>query len=357
MEHQDNKTALEKLKNGYYISRATPSLLYLVEGENLFMHPASGIPKNLKNNPILNGSVKYGNFGELHPDVAQEIGQTISNVEITLFGGKSKSPGYVWRNGTKITFFSFSNAVDVLEWKNEEEIDRYKILGDAVDKLPHPYKEQPTNQGTILWISGPPGSGKSTSGLLLARNSGHVYYEADCFFWQSNPYISTDVEEPSNTMFTQKHLKNVPQQRIDAATDGLNHFLSMGDANGYSFEKMCKFYKAIADDVIKEHKRIGGDFVVAHAVPTRKSRDYIRTLFGENLTFVVLYMSKEDEINRIKTRHGEGEAADSVVAMLTNLYDLYEPATKDEPNSINVIVTKDMSREDVVKEILKCLEK
>ena len=154
-----------------------------------------------------------------------------------------------------------------------------------------------------------------------------------------------------------QHLKNVHQERTDAAVDGLNNFLSMGDENGSCFEKMCEFYKAIAEDVSKEQIRVGGDFVVAHAVPTRKARDYIRTLFGDNLTFVVLHMSKEDEIKRIKTRHGEGEAADSVVAMLTKLYDMYEPATEEEPNSINVVVTDNMSREDVVEEIRRCLEK
>lgn len=357
METEAQNISESALRNGYYISRATPSLLYLVEGEDLYMHPACGTPTNLKSNPILKGSLQYGNFGELHPDVAKESGHAISNVEITLFGGRSKSPGYVFSTGTKITFFSFSNAVDILEWKDSEEIARYKDLGDPVNELPHSYKDQSTNQGKLLWISGPPGSGKSTSALLLARNSGHIYYEADCFFWQSNPYISTDVAEPSNVMFTQKHLKNVQQERTDTAVDGLNNFLSMGDENGSCFEKMCKFYKAIAEDVSKEQKRVGGDFVVAHAVPTRKARDYIRTLFGNNLTFVVLHMSKEDEIKRIKTRHGEGEAADSVVAMLTKLYDMYEPATEEEPNSINVVVTDSMSREDVVKEILRCLEK
>ena len=357
MENKVNNQSLPTLKNGYYVSRATPSLLYLVENENLFMHPACGVPTSLKTNPVLKGSVKYGDFGDLHPDVAKEIGQTNANVEITLFGGKSKSPGFVWSDEKKIAFFSFSNAVDILEWKNENEIRVYKDLGDNVDKLPNSYKEQPSNKGSLMWISGPPGSGKSTSGLLLARNSGYVYYEADCFFWQNNPYISTDVDEPSNEMFTQKHLRNVSQERVDIAVDGFKNFLSMSDPNAYNFEKMCEFYKAISEDVSKEQKRIGGDFVVAHAIPSRKARDYVRTIFGDNLIFVVLHMSKEDEIKRIKTRHGEGEAADSVVAMLTSLYDMYEPATEDEPNSVNVVVTENMSREEVVQEIQRCLKK
>ena len=83
MENKVNNQSLPTLKKGYYVSRATPSLLYLVENENLFMHPACGVPTSLKTNPVLKGSLKYGDFGDLHPDVAKEIGQTNANVEIT----------------------------------------------------------------------------------------------------------------------------------------------------------------------------------------------------------------------------------------------------------------------------------
>ena len=46
----------------------------------------------------------------------------------------------------------------------------------------HPYKEQPERLGKVLWITGAPGLGKSTSAQLLSRNAGYVYYEADCFY-------------------------------------------------------------------------------------------------------------------------------------------------------------------------------
>ena len=56
-------------------------------------------------------------------------------------------------------------------------------------------------------LFGPPGAGKSTTGQLLAKNHGYVYFEADCFMNLVNPYIPLDAAEPSLAQMNQKGVK------------------------------------------------------------------------------------------------------------------------------------------------------
>ena len=62
-------------------------------------------------------------------------------------------------------------------------------------------------QGKILWLCGPPGTGKSTAAQIMARNHGHVYYEADTFNQMRNPFIDLNVSNPSLSQYGQKILK------------------------------------------------------------------------------------------------------------------------------------------------------
>ena len=66
-----------------------------------------------------------------------------------------------------------------------------------------------------MWLSGPPGVGKSTTGQLMSREYGYVYYEADCFEECLNPFVDpTNLENPTKLAFSQKPLKVI--FRIDA---------------------------------------------------------------------------------------------------------------------------------------------
>ena len=60
--------------------------------------------------------------------------------------------------------------------------------------------------GKILWFSGAPGMGKSTTAQILARENGFVYYEADCFGMLKNPYVPLDIDNPSVSTMKQKSL-------------------------------------------------------------------------------------------------------------------------------------------------------
>ena len=69
-------------KNGHYQSKAMPSTLMYLEGEHMCFYPASGKPTNIKDNPMMNGTLKYGDYGEAHPDVAKETGKLKYNVQV-----------------------------------------------------------------------------------------------------------------------------------------------------------------------------------------------------------------------------------------------------------------------------------
>ena len=46
---------------------------------------------------------------------------------------------------------------------------------DPVSAPPGHYTVQPERQGRLLWITGPPGLGKSTTAQLLSREKGKVF--------------------------------------------------------------------------------------------------------------------------------------------------------------------------------------
>jgi gluconate kinase len=348
----DGNENLTPWKNGYYHTREMPSMLYLVDGEKFVMHSASGKPSNVYDLPAMQGTWKYGDFGEASEEVAKESGKSRYNLEMTAWGGLFKPKMVVSDDGKQVTFFGMTNCVDVFEWMSEEEFAEYVSTGDDVDAYPHDYKIQPENQGKLVWLSGAPGLGKSTSGLLLGKNAGYVYYEADAFMSHVNPYVPLDAAEPSLATILQNFMKGVPQERIDVVANSLTGLLDLCQGREYDFETTAKFYTFLCKDIAREQKRIGGDFAIAQAVPSRKFRDHIRSQMGENLVFAVLHMSKEDQLVRIKARHGE---ANEAIDMLTKCYDVFEPAAEDEPNTIHVIVTKEMTREDVADKIIRLL--
>ena len=54
---------------------------------------------------------------------------------------------------------------------------------------------------------------------------------------------------------------------------------------------------------------------------------------------------------RIIVRHGE-EQGESLVEMMGNFFDLYEPAGKDEENAYNVEIDEDMTKDQVLQKVM-----
>ena len=115
------------------------------------------------------------------------------------------------------------------------------------------------------------------------------------------------------------------------------------------FEKGLAMYKAMSNYVKAEKSRIGGDWVVAQAVPSRALRDEIRKLLP-NVIFITLTIDEEALKTRLEIRHGSD--GNDAVNWLMALHKFYEPAEKDEPNAFDIKLKPSLSPDDVIETIL-----
>ena len=159
----------------------------------------------------------------------------------------------------------------------EEAAAAFNSAKDHLEAPSHPYKKQPDNLGNFIWMTGPPGLGKSTTAQLLARKAGYVYYEGDCFMFFKNPYIPVDAIEPSKAQVFQKPLRGDGlKERMDLVNNVNAESEIMMKGENYNKEVFEHFYAALCDDIKRERARIGGDWVVATVIETRAWRDFVR---------------------------------------------------------------------------------
>ena len=102
----------------------------------------------------------------------------------------------------------FQKEIIVKKWANDEEFFEFKESRQPADAPICPYaKLQPDNLGKIIWFSGPPGAGKSTTAQLMGRKHGYVYYEGDCYNSMTNPFVDLNVDNPTLATIDQIPLK------------------------------------------------------------------------------------------------------------------------------------------------------
>jgi len=113
-------------------------------------------------------------------------------------------------------------------------------------------------------------------------------------------------------------------------------------------EAYLQYYKAMANDIKNEKKRIGGNFAIAYIVFSRELRDLIREVLGPDVVFVLLRMPPEELRKRVLARHNGEEGAADFMKIFEKIC---EPTQEEEPRTVDVDITAEMTRAQVVTQI------
>ena len=137
-------------------------------------------------------------------------------------------------------------------------------------------------KGKILWLSGAPGMGKSTSGQILAKKHGYVYYEADAFNLVKNPFNDLETDNPSMHQSKMKILKGPgDKERVALVKKTQEVWGPLMEGKEYDKDVVMEYYTAMAQDIQKQKERIGGNWAVAHVVFSKDARKVMRSVKSE----------------------------------------------------------------------------
>merc|ERR1719237_156831 len=222
-----------------------------------------------------------GDFGEADPEVAEVSGESRYTVQMKIeIAGKERITPMVLTDEGKAFYFKSSIKtipIGSLRWVTEEEARKAANDGDPIEAPPSNYKLEPERQGKLLWITGAPGLGKSTTAQLLSRDHGFVFYEGDCFWALRNPYIPPNVPEASLAQLKQRKLVGEgAEKRQEMAKKVHKEFMNMFGGNEYDEGIIEEAYKMMCANIRSERARMGGDWAVCCVLQTRKIRDVVR---------------------------------------------------------------------------------
>ena len=196
----------------------------------------------------------HGDFGEADSEVAKMSGQSRYTVqEKIIIGNKEQiTPMVLTDEGRVLYFKSTIKTIPIgsLRWVTEEEARQAAKDGDLIEAPPSNYKLEPERQGKLLWITGAPGLGKSTTGQLLSRNHGFVFYEGDCFWGLRNPYIPPNVPEASCAQLNQRRLVGEgAEERQEMANKVNKAFFGLFGGNEYDEGALEQGYRMMCANI------------------------------------------------------------------------------------------------------------
>ena len=260
--------------------------------------------------------IEYGEYGNAPEEMIQVAGINSLNIKLVVFFDQNNPERRVERFGVVSSDFSQLffmddaqpdevNISDRISKTEAEEILRSE--SDPVSCPPGPYRLRPELQGRLLWLSGDPATGKSTSAQLLARLQGYVYYEVDCFPKLRNPYIPLDQPNPTAVQDMMKPLTGPGCEERREVSGRVRNLWSKlinqeEELEQEEWERLGRYFRLLCENIKSERRRIGGDWAVAGCLLHRRIRDFIRANLGGEVVIVVLRMAGEAVRSRILAR-------------------------------------------------------
>lgn len=342
--------APKAIKTGYWVNELQPANVALFSETGLKFFNINSLDFPDLQAEEKEAKIEFGDYGQAKEEVAEASGQAVYNL---LLDGKHKV--VLSQEGNEFYYWDNLLRVEKFKWVSEETLNEIRENRETLDSPSVPqYNPNPGKRGNIYWVCGPPGAGKSTVCQLLARDHGYIYYEVDAACSMVNPFPNLQKPNPTLEGFRGKALKGHTREDLLALSKAApigKRVMEEGKVDAWD-ELIEPVTKMICKNILRQQERLGGDFAVAWATPTKHQRDSIRKHVGPSVFFVVLSLSRECQSKRLHGRHIQ-EGEEETLTFLTKLFDFYEQPGKDEPDAVNVLISEEMSPQDVVQEVLQ----
>ena len=123
----------------------------------------------------------------------------------------------------------------------------------------------------------------------------------------------------------------------------------------YNQAAIDEFYKAMAADIMKEKTRMGGNWVVAFAIPDRQDRDVLREVLDEEAIFVVLDLEESLLREHLAEKYKDRPDVEEIQTILIKTSKMYKLPQKDEKNVIDYKMKNGTCAEEDAGRILELL--
>ena len=267
------------------------------------------------------------------------VGETGVAVATSMAGSQVDGEGEVSAGGRRVAVVLGGKEV-VYQWMTEEELEEMMSVLEPALAPSSPYPARPP--GRLVLLTGLPGAGKSSTGAHLAAHlAAHhrqVYYEGDCFWYGLNPFLPPSTGSTNEAIARQRFLHG-------PGLEGRTGLMAQCLGDGVDQEELEASVAALCADVARQRARLGGDWVVAIGLFTRRLRDLARTCLP-HITIVLLEVPEEVQRGRLMEREGGLERR---VEGMVGCREEWEGAGEDEASCT---VTQGMTREEVAQAVL-----